>query len=187
MSTNLTIGDVLPDYLKSNYSQTVLDVPLSEAVQIAVYNEPPTSGLSDADIDSVKAIYQEYQSEGGPNSDPGGSAYWNKSADQNTAYWNKTGTTDSTDTTSLTIGDVLPDYLKSNYSQTVLDVSLTEAVQIAVLNEPPTSDLSEADINSVIAIYQQYQSEGGPDSNPGGSAYWNKSKDDNDAYWNKGA
>jgi len=89
MAADLTIGDVLPDYLKADYSETVLSVPLTEAVEIAVYNEPPTSDLSEDDIEDIIEIFQEYETEGGPGSDPGGSAYWNKSKDENSAYWNK--------------------------------------------------------------------------------------------------
>ena len=89
MESNLTIGDALPDYMKADYSETVLNVPLAEAVNIAVYSEPPTSNLSQDDIDDVIEIFQLYQSEGGPDSDAGGSAYWNKSVDENQAYWNK--------------------------------------------------------------------------------------------------
>ncbi len=89
MATNLTVGDALPDYMKSDYPETVLNVSLSEAVNIAVYSEPPTSNLSESDIDDIIEIFQEYQSEGGPDSDAGGSAYWNKSKDENSAYWNK--------------------------------------------------------------------------------------------------
>lgn len=85
----------------------------------------------------------------------------------------------------LTIGDVLPDNLKADYPETVLNVPLTEAVEIALYNEPPTSDLSEDDIEDIIEIFQEYQAEGGPGSNSS-SAYWNKSKDENSAYWNKG-
>ncbi len=89
MATNLTVGDALPDYMKSDYPETVLNVSLSEAVNIAVYSEPPTSDLSESDIDDIIEIFEEYQSEGGPGSDAGGSAYWNKSKDENSAYWNK--------------------------------------------------------------------------------------------------
>ncbi len=89
MADNLTIGDALPDYMQDNYPETVLEVPLSEAVNIAVYGEPPTSDLSQDDINSVIQIFNLYQSQGGQGSDAGGSAYWNKSPDENQAYWNK--------------------------------------------------------------------------------------------------
>ncbi|MEP6465956.1 MAG: hypothetical protein ABJB05_06605 [Parafilimonas sp.] len=89
MDANQTIGDALPDYMKADYSETVLNVPLSEAVNIAVYDEPPTSNLSQEDIDDINEIFETYQADGGPDSDAGGSAYWNKSVDENQAYWNK--------------------------------------------------------------------------------------------------
>jgi hypothetical protein len=89
MATTTTLGDALPDYLKGDYSAAVLNVPLSEAVNIAVYSMPPTSNLSEDDINDIIEIFQLYQAEGGPGADPGGSAYWNKSKDENQAYWNK--------------------------------------------------------------------------------------------------
>jgi hypothetical protein len=186
MATIVTIGDALPDYMKSDYSETVLNVPLEEAVKIAVYDEPPTSNLSEDDIADIVEIFGQYESEGGPDADAGGSAYWNKSPDENSAYWNKT-TMNTMDTlaTIVTIGDALPDYMKADYSETVLNVPLEEAVKIAVYDEPPTSNLSEDDIDDIVEIFGQYQSEGGPDANAGGSAYWNKSPDENSAYWNK--
>lgn len=89
MPTTVTLGDALPSYLKDDYPEAVLNVPLSEAVKIAVYSEPPTSNLTEDEIDDIVEIFQLYQNEGGPGSDAGGSAYWNKSQDENSAYWNK--------------------------------------------------------------------------------------------------
>lgn len=89
MATNPTIGDALPADMKADYPQSVLDVTLDEAVKIAVYDEPPTSPLSEEDVEDVKEIFETYEEEGGPGADSGGSAYWNKSPDENSAYWNK--------------------------------------------------------------------------------------------------
>lgn len=89
MATTPTIGDALPADMKADYPQSVLDVTLDEAVKIAVYDEPPTSALSEEDVEDVKEIFETYESEGGPGSDAGGSTYWNKSPDENSAYWNK--------------------------------------------------------------------------------------------------
>ena len=93
-TSNLTIGDVLPDDLKSeDYPETVLQVPLTEAYSIAEEGMPPTSKLSMDDIQSIKDIFEEYYATGGGSeegtSEAGGSAYWNKSPDENSAYWSK--------------------------------------------------------------------------------------------------
>lgn len=89
MDTNVTIGDALPEDMRDNYPDEVLNVPLSEAVNIAVYDMPPTSDLSEDDIDDIKQIFALYQSEGGPGSESDGSDYWSKTPEQNQTYWNK--------------------------------------------------------------------------------------------------
>jgi len=85
---NLTIGDVLPSEEKDKYSDNVLNVSLEEAVNIVVYTMPPTSDLTDEEINEIKEIYNCYLSTGGEGSDSD-SAYWNKSQDSNQAYWDK--------------------------------------------------------------------------------------------------
>ena len=92
MATNLTIGEVLPDDLKSNYPQSVLNVSVAEAFSIAEEGNPPTSNLSMADIEAIKDIFDVYYATGGGSeggSEAGGSSYWNKSPDENSAYWQK--------------------------------------------------------------------------------------------------
>jgi hypothetical protein len=81
----LTLGDVLPTDLKSKYAD-VLDVKMEEAIQIAKYSMPPTCNLSQQQVAEINAIYQSYLSKQGDNSD---SAYWNKTAADNSAYWSK--------------------------------------------------------------------------------------------------
>jgi hypothetical protein len=81
----LTLGDVLPTDLKSKYAD-VLNVSMEEAIQIAKYLMPPTCDLSKQQVAEINAIYQTYLSKQGDNSD---SAYWNKSATDNSAYWSK--------------------------------------------------------------------------------------------------
>jgi hypothetical protein len=88
-ANDLTIGDALPDNMKSEYPQSVLEVTLTEADQIVNQGMPPTSNLSKADIEDLQEIFNDYQEEGGPNSDSDGSAYWNKTPAENSAYWNK--------------------------------------------------------------------------------------------------
>ncbi|MBT8327349.1 MAG: hypothetical protein KJP21_06475 [Bacteroidia bacterium] len=83
---------------------------------------------------------------------------------------------------TLTIGDVLPSKMKSNYSGAVLAVKVKEALDIAKLGEPPSSDLSSEDVSAIKDIYSLYLSADGEDSD---SAYWSQSTAKNDAYWSQ--
>ena len=86
MSHNLTIGDVLPSGMKSSFSAAVLGTSIDEATKIAKFMEPPTSPLSEGDVNEIKQIYSDYIDNNNQKSD---SAYWNKSEADNEAYWNK--------------------------------------------------------------------------------------------------
>ena len=86
--SNLTIGDVLPDNQKDKYSDAVLNVTLEEAMNIAIYDMPPSSDLTNEEVSQIKQIYKDYVNTGGDGSDSG-SAYWDKSQDENQAYWDK--------------------------------------------------------------------------------------------------
>lgn len=93
-TSKLTIGDLLPADMKSDYSENVLNTPISEAIQIAKFDEPSTTGLDRQEISEIQEIYQTYQDEQeeGTNQPVGKSesnAYWNKSETDNTAYWDK--------------------------------------------------------------------------------------------------
>ena len=81
----LTLGDVLPADLKSKYAD-VLDVTMEEALQIAKLSMPPSSNLSAKQVNEIEEIYKTYLAKHDGSSD---SAYWNKSASDNTAYWSK--------------------------------------------------------------------------------------------------
>jgi hypothetical protein len=83
--STLTLGDVLPTSLKSKYAD-VLNVLMEEAIQIAKYSMPPTCDLTQQQVAEINEIYQTYLAKQGDNSD---SAYWNKSATDNSAYWSK--------------------------------------------------------------------------------------------------
>ncbi|MES2797289.1 MAG: hypothetical protein V4683_15055 [Bacteroidota bacterium] len=85
-NSHLTIGDVLPATLKNHYSAAVLNVTIKEALDIAKFDEPPTSNLSDAAIKSINEIYSHYLSTHAHDTE---SAYWNKTDDENEAFWNK--------------------------------------------------------------------------------------------------
>ena len=61
-ASSLTIGDVLPSNMRSNYSAAVLAVTLKEARDIVKFDMPPTSNLSTDDIAALKEIYSEYKS-----------------------------------------------------------------------------------------------------------------------------
>jgi len=87
MAKNLTIGDVLPSEVKSEYSAKILATSLDEALGIAKYQKPSTSGLSTADMEKIDQIYSKYLKQGGKGGSD--SAYWNKSQSENDAYWNK--------------------------------------------------------------------------------------------------
>jgi len=89
MTKNLTIGNVLPSQMNSDYSEAVLNTTLTEAIGIALHDKPSTSGLTSSDISSVKQIYSMYLNKGGQSGSD--SAYWNKSKADNDAYWNKGG------------------------------------------------------------------------------------------------
>lgn len=80
----------------------------------------------------------------------------------------------------LTIGDILPDDLKSNYSPEVLNTTVAQAREIVKLGMPAPSDLSQEDVKELNQIYKEYKATGGQGD---GDAYWNKSEADNDAYW----
>ncbi len=86
--SNLTIGDVLPENQKDQYSDAVLNMSLKEAMDIAVYNMPPTSDLTSDEVAQINKIYKDYVNNGGDGSDSG-SAYWDKSQEENQAYWDK--------------------------------------------------------------------------------------------------
>ena len=88
-ANDLTIEDALPDDMKSEYPESVLMVTLAEADQIVNQGMPPTSDLSESDIQDLQDIFNDYEEEGGPNSDSDGSAFWNKTPAENSAYWNK--------------------------------------------------------------------------------------------------
>ncbi len=83
--SNLTIGDLLPSDMKSQYPSSVLNVSIAEALNIAKFNMPPTSNLSASDVAAIIEIYNAYMNNHDPN---GNSAYWNTSPNQNQAYWN---------------------------------------------------------------------------------------------------
>jgi len=85
-NSTLTLGDVLPADLKSKYAD-VLDVTMEEAIQIAKLSMPPSSNLSAIQVNEIEKIYKTYLAKHDDSSD---SAYWNKSAADNTAYWSKT-------------------------------------------------------------------------------------------------
>lgn len=87
---------------------------------------------------------------------------------------------------NLTLRDVLPENLKSNYPDEVLATSMEEAYNIAVYDQPPTSALSKDDINDIVEIYELYQNKGqNGQSNGSSPAYWEKSEEENKAYWEK--
>ncbi len=83
---NLTLGDVLPEKYKSDYPDVVLKTTMDEAYNIVYYNEPPSGGLSNEEVEDISEIYNLYQTEGQKGD---GNAYWNKSEDDNKAYWSK--------------------------------------------------------------------------------------------------
>lgn len=85
-NSTLTLGDVLPSDLKSKYPD-VLNVDMQEAINIAKYLMPPSSDLSEQQVEDIKEVYATYMNKKGDNSD---SAYWNKSPESNSAYWSKT-------------------------------------------------------------------------------------------------
>jgi type III secretory pathway component EscR len=82
---------------------------------------------------------------------------------------------------TLTLCDVLPADLKSKYAD-VLDVTMEEAIQIAKLSMPPSSNLTANQVNEIKEIYKTYLAKHDDNSD---SAYWNKSASDNAAYWSK--
>ena len=103
---NVTIGDIIPDDIKSDYSQAVLDTTLAEARNIVVYQMPPPEGMTDDDVQQLNDLYNKYKSQGGNTSNafwnklttgaywnkkdkPADDAYWDKSVDENEAYWDK--------------------------------------------------------------------------------------------------
>jgi hypothetical protein len=102
----VTIGDVVPDDMQSDYSQTVLDTTLAEARNIVVFQMPPPEGMTDEDVKELNDLYNKYKSQGGNTSNafwskvtsgaywnkkakPADDAYWDKSVDENEAYWDK--------------------------------------------------------------------------------------------------
>ncbi len=87
-NSDLTIGDVLPSEEKDKYSENVLNVTLKEAMDIVVYDMPPTSNLTNEEVKEIHEIYQCYLETGGEDSGSD-SAYWNKSPEGNQAYWDK--------------------------------------------------------------------------------------------------
>ena len=77
--SSLTIGAVIPAYLRGKYSDTVMSVTLKEARDIVKFDMPPTSNLSAADIAALKEIYKEYETH---------NAYWNKKEEKKSkAFW----------------------------------------------------------------------------------------------------
>ncbi|MBK9271007.1 MAG: hypothetical protein IPM48_05385 [Saprospiraceae bacterium] len=85
--SNLTLGEVLPSDMRSQYPSEVLDVSMEEAINIAKYDMPPSSDLSASDIEDIKSIYSAYMAN---HDDHSNSAYWNTTPDKNQAYWNTT-------------------------------------------------------------------------------------------------
>ena len=88
----LTIGEVLPSNMRSNYSSEVLQTPLQEAINIVKYDMPSTTGLGAHDISEIKEIYKEYQDNqqnASTSSEESDTGYWDKSEQENDAYWDK--------------------------------------------------------------------------------------------------
>jgi hypothetical protein len=92
MSANLTLGDVLPSNVKSNYSDDVLSVSVEAAVDFCMNGKQ--GDLTWDQATAAKEIYNLYLSEGGPDSDSD-SAYWNQSPSTADAYWNSGGSSKS--------------------------------------------------------------------------------------------
>lgn len=90
---NLTIGELLPADLQSEYSEKVLQTPLSDAINIAKYDQPSSTGLDEDEIEEIHSIYEEYENRSASSEGSSGSgssnAYWDKSDDENEAYWDK--------------------------------------------------------------------------------------------------
>jgi hypothetical protein len=84
--SNLTIGDVLPSSMKSNYSSELLNTSMKTAIDVVKYSMPPPSNLTEKDIDDMNTIYSEYEGNHGNNTD---SSYWNSSPSDNEGYWSR--------------------------------------------------------------------------------------------------
>ena len=83
-NSNLTIRDVLPTSMRSNYSDELLNTLMQTAVDVVKYDMPAPSDLTDKDIEDLNAIYAEYQGTHNGTTDSG---YWNASSTDNEAYW----------------------------------------------------------------------------------------------------
>ena len=91
-------------------------------------------------------------------------------------------------TQSLTLGELLPADMQEDYSPEVLQTTLKEAIDIVKYDMPSSSGLGAHDISEIKEIYREYQENQENvthSSGDSGTGYWNKSEEDNDAYWNK--
>jgi hypothetical protein len=85
-NSNLTIGDVLPSSMKSNYSSELLGTSMNTAMDVVKFDMAPPSDLTDKDVEDMNSIYQMYEGSHATNTD---SSYWNTSTSDNEAYWSK--------------------------------------------------------------------------------------------------
>jgi hypothetical protein len=85
-NSNLTIGDVLPSSMKSNYSSELLGTSMKTAIDVVKYSMPPPSNLTEKDVDDMNSIYSDYEGTHTTNTD---SSYWNSSAADNEGYWSR--------------------------------------------------------------------------------------------------
>lgn len=84
-----------------------------------------------------------------------------------------------------TIGELLPEDLRANYSAAVLDLSLKTAYGIVEEGDPNPPGFTNEDRNALEDIFEKYQSAPVWTTAGDDTPYWNKSKDDNEAFWNK--
>jgi len=86
-------------------------------------------------------------------------------------------------TIPATVGELLPEDLRANYSEAVLSLSLQTAYGIIEEGDPNPPGFTNEDRTELEDIHAEYES--APVWSGTDTPYWNKEKEDNEAFWDK--
>lgn len=82
-----TVGNELPDALRSMATPAVLALPIDEAYAISQEGAPWPDGFTQKDADALDNLYAQYLSD--HSTGTANAPFWNKTPEANQAFWAK--------------------------------------------------------------------------------------------------